>query len=185
MAKPPNSMAIMAIDPGKTIGIAYVRMERKNRPSSIAYHVVQAEVPDDMDFYDKYEAACRDLKTTIASFMNTTYSWGVEERAIVVEDFVLRGGTMLSDRDALGPVVMISMLHDFLSSLASASCRIELQMPGMKETVSNQRLQNTFMYHRGVPHAMDALRHALVYARTRGYAGAIAHREARPASFWA
>lgn len=80
----------------------------------------------------------------------------------VIEDFVLHGGGHSSERAGLEPVrvtsAMLVMLED-----RGVVC---LSAVSGKSVITDDRLKRWGLWEPGKPHAMDAMRHLVLYARS-------------------
>lgn len=160
-------MKIMALDPGGTTGVAVAEVEAGDEP----VHVQMAET------LAVWQVACKGREEDGAWELWTSIQDHVPD-VVVTEDFRLyQGRTHTSDTDGLLPWAMISRLEMIWWLARRGEFDLDVwvpevvyQMPGERMVITDARLKRWGLWRTekrqgGGPHAMDALRHLIVFAR--------------------
>lgn len=179
-------IGIIAFDPGETTGICVARVSTTGKgviSMSAEELQVIAPINDTLDVYTRYLSQSKMLKDQIYSFLARCQYFGIEPN-VVIEDFILQPGKVLAKRDALAPVMIISILTEYLTLLRDNGVEVALQPPATKSQIHDLRLKRSRTWRPGIPHARDATRHALAYARRRGCTRVLAPRSSPPPPFW-
>lgn len=130
---------ILSLDPGGTTGVAYT--EVTDDSVKVLWHKqIAGGLSGFLDFHwDQLEDIWIDT--------------------IVCEDFDLREGVYGAD---LSPVYIIGALEALYPVT-----EIIYQKPSQKPLCDNDRLKKMGLYEAGRPHAMDAVRHCIIYLRNK------------------
>jgi hypothetical protein len=133
---------VLCLDPGGTTGATLIEYNEETEPKVIF---------------------TKQINNGLQGFLN--WHWDELELldfdTIVCESFTLREGVYGVD---LSPVYIIGALealypvHDII-----------YQAPSMKPLCDDQRLKSMGLYEPGRGHAMDALRHGIIYLRNHGH----------------
>lgn len=153
------ALVVVWADPGRETGWCVVRVPLKEllvrgqvgttdvtwwRSGQFAYDVTSVSV-------DSYLALCR-----------AVWEKADEDDVVVIgcEGFSLE----MQSRDhwLLEPVRFLAVLQD---RLRASGVRVEVQMPGERKVITDDRLMLWGLYKPGAEHARDAQRHALVFLR--------------------
>lgn len=162
-------LAVFAIDPGKTTGLAWGIFERKKSTmltlsGGVSVGGAQVQGRDSLDtahqIVEKWEAFGGSVGIQVGSVQNV----------LIIEDFILRPQTATSSREMLTPVEITGMIRGILwEALGVMGPNIVFQMPSeAKGFATNERLGRW-----GVPkeivgrHSKDAWRHIAVYLAKR------------------
>lgn len=110
----------------------------------------------------------------VGEMADQVLDWVGPEGLLVVEDFVLRGGSMRSTRrDALSPVQVTGLMLGRMQGRGWVG-KLELQSAAnAKGVVTDARLKGMGLY-RGNDHVRDAIRHGVLYLRKVGKRGVAA-----------
>ena len=131
---------VLCLDPGGTTGVALIEYNEETAPEVIF---------------------TKQIGNGLQGFLN--WHWDeledIDFDTIVCESFTLREGVYGVD---LSPVYVIGALE----ALYPVHDKI-YQAPSTKPLCSNERLKDMGLYEPGRDHAMDALRHGLIYLRNK------------------
>lgn len=129
---------LLCLDPGGTTGVAIIEYDKETEAKVIKTFQVKGSLKGFLDFqWDELE------------------SWAFDK--IICESFTLREGVYGAD---LSPVYIIGAL-EALYPLHE----IIYQEPHMKPLCDDQRLKSMGIHEPGRGHAMDAVRHGMIYLR--------------------
>lgn len=162
-------LAVFAIDPGKTTGLAWGIFERKKSTmltlgSGVGVGGAQIQGRDSLDsahqIVEKWETFGGSVGIQAGSVQSV----------LLIEDFILRPQKATADRDMLTPVEITGMIRGILwEALGIMGPDIVFQMPSeAKGFATNERLNRWGMPPSLVGrHAKDAWRHIAVYLAKR------------------
>ena len=131
---------VLSLDPGGTTGGAVIHYG----PNSAPYIVEAFQIPSGLEGFLAWHA---DFKTQIDE--------------IACEDFVLRPSVKFPD---LSPVRIIGALEAIYHR---TTIPITYQSPSIKPLCSDEVLKRIGFYQKGKGHANDAIRHAIIYLRSK------------------
>ena len=147
---------VLAIDPGKATGLAWMRQEGG---------VITLE--------ETYEAV---PETLIDKIRPTLETWRPTEKGqpplrIVVEEFIINASTAQRSQEASWALRTIGAVEQALRDAEYPLGAIMWQKPAeAKNAFSNDKLKNLGLWHRGgAGHALDAVRHGSLYLTKVGY----------------
>lgn len=131
---------VLCLDPGGTTGAALIEYNEENEPTVLF---------------------TKQINNGLQGFLN--WHWDELELldfdTIVCESFTLREGVYgvdLSPVYIIGALEALYPLHDII-----------YQAPSTKPLCDDERLKNMGLYEPGRGHAMDALRHGIIYLRNK------------------
>lgn len=134
-------MILLAIDPGGTSGIALFEVHDDRPIELIRADQWHSGV---LGFIDMWRHECMDSKVDL----------------VVSESFRLDGRTPSPD---------VSPLRIEGALLALAQCPLIWQQNVMKAHAPDELLKRAGLYQRGMPHANDAIRHAIAWSKLNGH----------------
>lgn len=138
-------MRILAIDPGRTTGVAWGEIDRTWRVVSPAW--AQYKTYDMMDI------------TYILNLIST-----VQPDVVVIENFIPR--TLSAD---MWPMTIIHVIQwevsqgNYWNGMFTGT--LVMQEPNERSIINDVRLKKMELYQPAQPHANDAMRHLVVYSR--------------------
>lgn len=148
---------VLAIDPGKKTGLAWLRQEK-----GLIY------------LEDSYEASPDEI---IEKIRPTLASWkpvadGQPPLRVVVEQFVINSMTSQRSQEASWALRTIGAVEQACRDVGYPLPAIEWQKPAeAKNAFTNEKLKNLNLWHRGGEgHALDAIRHGALYLAKVGFA---------------
>lgn len=86
---------------------------------------------------------------------------------VVAEGFVVRPNEISGDPDAIAPVRITSMLAMALDIYNPDIDLVDQPAANALSVVTDERLRRWGLWQRGAPHARDALRHLIIFGRSR------------------
>ena len=128
---------ILGVDPGGTTGITLLEFGLTSEPRILK----SIQVPDGLAGF-------------LAWYHNVHHDWDF----VVCESFTLRPGIHGVD---VTPTYIIGALE----ALEQYRTKIYYQSPSQKSLCSDEVLKRMGLYHSGMPHVNDAIRHAIIYLR--------------------
>src|SRR5688500_3498673 len=153
--RPDDGLQLMAVDPGGTTGWAVFWIPTANMLvrdlrilEDAEYRCGQATGPEEQQVKELIDVM-RDIG----------------DAPVIIEDFILR--QFRQDRGLLSPVRVTAMLEFAIWERGwDAAHPIRKQQASLaKSTVTDERLRDWGFWEPGMPHARDALRHALTFLR--------------------
>lgn len=130
--------SILSLDPGGTTGVALLEVDDESIAEVVWTKQITGGLKGFLDFHwDQLENMNIDV--------------------IVCESFTLREGIYGAD---LSPVSIIGALEALYPTT-----KLVYQEPKLKPLCDNERLKKLGIYETGRQHAMDAVRHAIIYLR--------------------
>lgn len=155
-------MSVVAIDPGVTTGVAWVR-----ELSDLTNPEVTVRWKAGNGFH---EVVGDDEKMMIDSLLNglgrifQRDPIGEMGHVLVIEDFILSRQSFTQKRELLAPV-RVSAVVDFWVRDTWPEVLVEYQLPTRaKTTATDSRLKAYGLWVPSMRHARDAVRHLLTYA---------------------
>lgn len=143
------SQYLLAVDPGKTTGIALIEITQDEEPKIIWSRETSPEETEDLVNLTLYELKGHDLRVVCESFIITPQTG--------------RNSQAPWSLELIGVVKYLTRAHGFGAPVMQSPQRA-------KKFVSNDRLRDLNFWHRGGSgHARDALRHAVLYLVDQGW----------------
>lgn len=141
---------VLAIDPGKATGLAWLRQETGK-----------------IHLEDSYEANPDDLIDTIRPYLAEwrPLSEGQPPLRIVMEQFIINAATPQRSQEASWALRTIGAVEQALRDVEYPLAAIAWQKPAEAKTAfNNEKLKKVGLWHRGGEgHALDAIRHGALY----------------------
>lgn len=185
----PRGWSVFVVDPGETTGWVWACIGYNELRSGAADAVVKAsahrsgvqladsrfqwgQVEGQYRSGEFYEAEHRMAYDTYIEMMRCgnlgrrTSGGAVPEISdVIIEDFTLRERT--KRRDLLSPIRVTAHLQSIMMMSKHELPPIHLQSASDKSAITDDRLKHWGLWVPGKPHAMDALRHLIVWLRTK------------------
>lgn len=173
-----QTMAIFAIDPGKTTGLAWgVFRDAGSTEQTLRFGKLTGDAQiQGLDSLDSARLIVEQLQTFMKTVQRSKFGGEIH---LVIEDFVLRPNDATADRAMLTPVEITAMVTGILFGVYGALMPVAVyQMPSeAKGFATTERLKAWGVRVRGW-HAVDAWRHVAVFIAKQGV---IASRQKRKA----
>ena len=138
-------MRILAIDPGRTTGVAWADIDRTWQVTNACWMQ-----------YETYN------KSDIKMLLDIIHT--VLADVVVMEDFITR--TLAAD---VWPLTIIHIIQwefehgNYWEGRHTGT--LAMQQPAERSVINDSRLKRMELYQPGQPHANDAMRHLVVYSR--------------------
>lgn len=155
-----DHVALFAVDPGETTGWAAGYVQVGGGSLEVEEHGEISCAFDEFGSDGVLELADE------ASHWFAQADADAARRVLVIEDFTLRHGVMLSGRSALSPVRVASGLVSVLLDRMLLLDAVRWQSASdAKGVITDERLKRMGLWIKGKPHARDAVRHLVIAGR--------------------
>lgn len=141
---------VLAIDPGKATGLAWLRQESGKIYLDESYEATPDDVIDM-------------IRPTLADW-KPAYAGGVPLR-VVIERFTINQNTAMKSQEAAWALETIGAVKQAIRDVDYPMSAVVWQSPAdAKNAFTNQKLKDMELWHRGGEgHALDAIRHGSLY----------------------
>lgn len=182
----------IGLDPGGTTGVALLKGNLSNKYSSGEWdtHLIQYSMdelgahgeetfslPVLLDWWGRTSAAGTGLAMLVFEMVCQELDGRIEPPSggslriiVTMEDFIMRpaaGAAGGGGRDIVSPVAIGAAFQAQFRQLQQENWKLQISSPSAKSVMDNEKLRRWFGEKTGVgkPHAMDALRHAVLGIR--------------------
>lgn len=153
---PPRIDRVLAIDPGKVTGVAWMRQQ-------------DGEIFLDSSLEADADELINFLRPTLKEWKPVAD--GQPPLKVVIEKFTINSQTSQKSQEASWALRMIGAVEQACRDVEYPLGAISWQMPGEAKTAfTNEKLKRIGLWHRGgAGHALDAIRHGSLYLAKVGW----------------